>query len=304
METSLIESFIWSFLGIVVESLPFIIIGSLVSAIIQVFLSEELIRKCIPRISILGYLGAVVSGILFPICECAIVPITRSLIKKGLPIGIGVSFMLAVPIVNPIVIMSTYYAFPDNNFILLFRIIGGALVALVVGVIIGSIYKGKDKESLLKENIITIRCQCCIDNNKITTSKMQKFINLINHGSNEFLNISVYFIIGAFISSIFSTLVNNDVLSKISPNNISGIFLMMILSFLLSLCSEADAFVAKGFLSNFGLGPIVAFLIMGPMMDLKNAFLAFGVFENKFVIRLITIITISVASLALLISIM
>lgn len=303
MYISIIEKFTWNFLGVVIESMPFIVIGSIISAIIQIFISEELIKRFIPKISILGYLGVVLSGILFPICECAIVPITRSLIKKGLPVGIGVSFMLAVPIVNPIVIMSTYYAFPNNISILLLRTIGGAGIALIVGIIMGYIYKGKENGQIFKKNIITIRCECCIRNSKVTTSRSQKMINLINHGSNEFLNISVYFIVGAFVSSIFTTMVNNELLAKINPNNITGILLMMTLSFLLSLCSEADAFIAKGFLQNFGTGGIIAFLILGPMMDLKNAFLTFGVFENKFVMRLILMITASVTSLSLLISI-
>ena len=258
VDTSILESFIWSFLGIVVESLPFIIIGSLVSAIIQVFLTEELIRKFIPKVSILGYLGAILSGILFPICECAIVPITRSLIKKGLPVGIGISFMLAVPIVNPIVIMSTYYAFPNNISVVLLRTLGGALIALVVGLIMGYLYNGKKKELILKENIMTIRCECCV---------------------------------------------SNEVLARINTNNLVGVLFMIALSFILSLCSEADAFVVKGFLDNFGVGAIVGFLIMGPMMDLKNAFLAFGVFNNRFASRLVLFITIFVTALALLISI-
>lgn len=301
VDLSILESFIWSFLGIVVESLPFIIIGSLVSAVIQVFLTEELIRKFIPKVSILGYLGAILSGILFPICECAIVPITRSLIKKGLPVGIGVSFMLAVPIVNPIVIMSTYYAFPNNLSIVLLRILGGGLIALIVGLIIGYLYNGKNKELILKENIMSIRCECCVSNKFITT-KREKIINLINHGSNEFLNISVYFIIGAFLSSAFSALMNNEVLSKLNTNNLVGVLFMIGLSFILSLCSEADAFVVKGFLENFGVGAIIGFLIMGPMMDLKNTFLAFGVFKNRFATRLLLFITIFVTALALIIS--
>ena len=303
MDTNVLESFIWSFLGIVLESLPFIIIGSLVSAIIQVFLTEELIKRFIPKVSILGYLGAIISGILFPICECAIVPITRSLIKKGLPIGIGVSFMLAVPIVNPIVIMSTYYAFPNNISIVLLRTLGGAVIALIVGLVMGYLYKDKNKELILKENVMTIRCECCVGN-KFTTSKREKVVNLINHGSNEFLNISVYFVIGAFISSLFSSVINNDVLTRINTNNLVGILFMIALSFILSLCSEADAFVVKGFLNNFGIGAVIGFLIMGPMMDLKNAFLTFGVFNNRFASRLLLTITILVTTFALLISIL
>ena len=104
----------WSYLGIIVEALPFLLIGAVLSALIQIYVSDEVIKKIIPKNSIIAYFIAAISGILFPVCECAIVPITRSLIKKGLPIGVGITFMLSVPIVNPVVIMSTYYAFTND----------------------------------------------------------------------------------------------------------------------------------------------------------------------------------------------
>ena len=148
-----LESWMWSYLGIIVEALPFLLIGAVLSALIQIYVSDDLIKKVIPKNSIIGYFIAAISGVLFPVCECAIVPITRSLIKKGLPVGVGITFMLAVPIVNPIVIMSTYYAFPSDISIVIYRTIGGIIGALIVGMIIGFIY---DKKNILKKFILNI----------------------------------------------------------------------------------------------------------------------------------------------------
>ena len=156
-----LESWMWSYLGIIVEALPFLLIGAVLSALIQIYVSDDLIKKVIPKNSIIGYFIAAISGVLFPVCECAIVPITRSLIKKGLPVGVGITFMLAVPIVNPIVIMSTYYAFPSDISIVIYRTIGGIIGALIVGMIIGFIYD-KKKSYLFHFWSISFKYFCCI----------------------------------------------------------------------------------------------------------------------------------------------
>ena len=108
-----IGDFATIFTSIILDAFPFIIIGSFVSAFIQIFVSQDIIERFIPRSTALGYIAAGLIGLIFPVCECAIVPITRRLISKGVPVGLGVTFMLSVPIVNPVVIMSTYYAFYD-----------------------------------------------------------------------------------------------------------------------------------------------------------------------------------------------
>lgn len=90
MSISKFESWMWSYLGIIVEALPFLLIGAVLSAIIQIYVSDDFIKKIIPKNSIIGYFIAAIAGIFFPVCECAIVPIARSLIKKGLPVGVGI----------------------------------------------------------------------------------------------------------------------------------------------------------------------------------------------------------------------
>ena len=291
MSISKFESWMWSYLGIIVEALPFLLIGAVLSALIQIYVSDELIKKIIPKNNIIGYFIAAISGVFFPVCECAIVPITRSLIKKGLPIGVGITFMLAVPIVNPVVIMSTYYAFPNNVAIVILRTIGGILGALIIGLIIGALYDNVKVNTILKEDSYNNYCDCCTFNNNYYTSFKGKVRNLILNASSEFLNISIYFIFGAFISSIFVVFIQDGIFNNLSVGSIGGVIVMMVLSFLLSLCSEADAFVARGFMDNFGAYGVIAFLILGPMMDLKNLILAFGFFKKKFVVNLLLIIT-------------
>lgn len=285
-----LENWIWSYLGIIVEATPFLLIGAVISSIIQVYISDELIKRIIPKRIIIGYFIAAISGIFFPICECAIIPITRSLIKKGLPKGIGITFMLSVPIVNPVVIISTYYAFPNNISIVIYRTLVGIITSLIIGLLIGKIYDKKNEAEIVKEDYKGIYCDCCTYSNNYYISLRGKIKSLILNASNEFLNISMYFILGAFISSIFVTFMQEGLINNIVYGKVMKILIMMILSFLLSLCSEADAFIARTFLDNFGVGGVIAFLILGPMMDLKNLILSFGFFKKKFIFKLLSII--------------
>lgn len=299
MSMSKFESWMWSYLGIIVEALPFLLIGAVLSALIQIYVSDELIKKIIPKKSIIGYFIAAIAGICFPVCECAIVPITRSLIKKGLPIGVGITFMLAVPIVNPVVIMSTYYAFPNEINVVIYRTLGGVIGALIIGMVIGFIYDKKKSTDIIKNDDSGEYCDCCTFSNNYYISLKGKIKSLVLNASNEFLNISIYFIFGAFLSSIFVVFIQDSLINNMTSGKFIGIVIMMILGFLLSLCSEADAFVAKGFMDNFGVPGVIAFLILGPMMDLKNLILSFGFFERKFVLRLLLITCIVVFGICL-----
>ena len=302
MSISKFESWMWSYLGIIVEALPFLLIGAVLSALIQIYVSDELIKKIIPKNSIIAYFIAAISGILFPVCECAIVPITRSLIKKGLPIGVGITFMLAVPIVNPVVIMSTYYAFPNDINIVIYRTIGGVIGALIVGIIVGFIYDKKKNIEVLKSEEVTLYCDCCTFSNNYYISLKGKIKNLILNASNEFLNISVYFIFGALLSSIFVVFLQDSLINNMTSGKIVGIGIMMLLGFLLSLCSEADAFVASKFLKNFGIPSVSAFMVLGPMMDLKNSILTLGLFKKKFATTLIITILLVVTAFSICLS--
>lgn len=292
----------WSFLGVVIESLPFIVMGAIISTIIQFYISEDVIRRIVPKRKVLAFLAAAFMGMVFPMCECAIVPVARSLIKKGVPVGIAITFMLSVPIVNPFVIASTYYAFNYNFTIVLIRVIGGILCSIIVGMLISYIFKDTPIESIIADGYLDLSCACCSSDKKYYISKIDKLHTIICQASNEFLNISVYVILGAFISSIFGSVINEEILNDYTFNNVLAVLIMLGISFLLSLCSEADAFVASKFLKNFGVPSVSAFMILGPMMDLKNAILTLGLFKKKFATTLIILILMVVTAFSICLS--
>lgn len=276
------------FISIMIDTIPFVILGSFVSAIIQIYISEERIKRIIPKNEILAYLEMAIIGLIFPICECAIVPIGRRLIKKGLPVGLGVTFMLAVPIVNPIVILSTYYAFYDMHEMIFLRTVGGFCVAILIGMIMDKI---QDKDKIIlwdyRENEALCNCGC----NNLYYENESKVKLIINHTSREFLDITKYLILGALISSGFQIFTSHIGFTSISNNKIVSLSFMMFIAFCLSLCSEADAFVGKALIYSNSLSALAGFLILGPMLDLKNLMILYGSFRKNFVFKL-SIITI------------
>lgn len=315
-----IYAFSVAFISILLEALPFVMIGAFVSAIINLFVSEEQISKIIPSNKFIALLCAGFMGIVFPVCECAIVPITRRLVKKGMPIYVAVTFMLAVPIVNPVVLLSTYYAFSGNIDMVLLRGIFGFISAIVIGLVIS--FLCKDNNQLAEENKIKkCSCGCCEEDTyeyddhshcscgcgcsheKHRRNIFAIILDILNHTSIELREVGGFLIIGSFISALMQTYISRQAILSIGQGNISSILAMMTLAFVLSLCSEADAFIAKTFVGQFTTGSIVAFLILGPMIDIKNAIMLSSSFKMKFVSKLIGTIFIVCFLMAMLVNV-
>jgi uncharacterized membrane protein YraQ (UPF0718 family) len=279
------DIFFTIFISIVLEALPFIILGSFIAAIIQIYVSEDTIKKIIPKNRFLGTIIAALLGVIFPLCECATVPITRGLIKKGVPLNIAITFMLAAPIVNPIVLTSTYYAFKDMPYMAMLRGGIGFLVAIIIGLLIDDLI---NKEKVIKDNGTSDFCSCgCNDYIFYNNSKIS---NILNHCSAELRNIGGMLIIGALISAAFQSSIPRNYLLMVGKNNILSIIAMGAFAFIISLCSEADAFIASSFINQFSLGSIVVFLILGPMIDMKNVFMLSSGFKKGFIIKLLLLI--------------
>jgi uncharacterized protein len=286
-----INKIIITFINMILDGLPFLLIGSIVSAVIQLFVTEEMINRILPKNQIISILIASMAGVFMPICECAIIPVTKSLIRKKVPLKIAITFMLSVPIVNPIVTMSTYYAFNDIK-ILLIRFLGGIILSILIGITV-DILVGKKKDVLNKNTEYGDLCDCgCLTNDYF--KRKSKVRLCLEHSNREFLNIFKYYIYGSFLSSIFIGIINENMLNTLAKGRVLPIIIMMAISFLLSLCSEADAFVAKGFLEHFSVPAISAFLIIGPMMDLKNTIILSSYFKKSFTFKLIAAIIISI----------
>ncbi|MCY9384315.1 permease [Bacillus inaquosorum] len=279
------------FISILIEAIPFILIGVILSGIIQMFVSEEMIARIMPKNRFLAVLFGALAGVLFPACECGIIPITRRLLLKGVPLHAGVAFMLTAPIINPIVLFSTYIAFGNRWSVVFYR--GG--LALAVSVIIGVIlsYQFKDNQ-LLKPDEPG-------HHHHHHHTLLQKLGGTLRHAIDEFFSVGKYLIIGAFIAAAMQTYVKTSTLLAIGQNDVSSSLVMMGLAFVLSLCSEVDAFIASSFSSTFSLGSLIAFLVFGAMVDIKNLLMMLAAFKKRFVFLLITYIVVIVLAGSLLV---
>lgn len=279
------------FISILIEAIPFILIGVILSGIIQMFVSEEMIARIMPKNRFLAVLFGALAGVLFPACECGIIPITRRLLLKGVPLHAGVAFMLTAPIINPIVLFSTYIAFGNRWSVVFYR--GG--LALAVSVIIGIIlsYQFKDNQ-LLKPDEPG-------HHHHHHHTLLQKLGGTLRHAIDEFFSVGKYLIIGAFIAAAMQTYVKTSTLLAIGQNDVSSSLVMMGLAFVLSLCSEVDAFIASSFSSTFSLGSLIAFLVFGAMVDIKNLLMMLAAFKKRFVSLLITYIVVIVLAGSLLV---
>lgn len=295
-EATILEKYMLTFISILVEGIPFILIGSLVSSLIQVILTERTLDKFIGESSIVSCLIAAVSGIIFPICDCGTIPIVRGLIKKRVSISAAITFMLAAPIVNPISIMATIYAFPKNYILAFYRIMAGILIAITVGLIMELLTK--KRENILKDDGDDIDCDCllCIENG----AKIGKFKLVIYGMVDEFFKVAKFMIIGALVSTIIQSVFTTTDFQVNNTNSIILILSMIVMGFFLSVCSTSDAFIARGLVNKFPLYSVMGFLIVGPMLDIKNTIMLAGNFKMKFVIKLvITIFVVSMLYLSL-----
>jgi uncharacterized membrane protein YraQ (UPF0718 family) len=279
------------FLGIVIEAVPFILLGVFVSALIQIYIKEEFIHRFLPKNAYAALLPAAVLGAVFPICECAIVPIVRRLIKKGMPLHVGVVFLVAAPILNPVVAASTFFAFRTDLTVLYARMGLAFVLSIIIGGILYQVFKNRDQLKWTKEELIGRQIVLDIDS---TPKKMNRLKQTLYHAADEFFLMGKFLILGAFIAALFQTFLDRSVLLAIGSNDWSSTVVMMAFAYLLSLCSEADAFVAASFGNTFTTGSLIAFLVYGPMIDLKNTIMLFAFFKARFVLIFISVVTVVV----------
>ncbi|HFI0251441.1 TPA: permease [Streptococcus suis] len=278
------------FLSIIIEALPFVLIGSLISGFIEVFITPEKVLSILPKNKILAILFGIFIGFIFPSCECGIVPIVHRLLEKKVPNYTAIPFLVTAPIINPIVLFATYTAFGNSVLFALYRALGAILVSVIVGIILGFYVK----EPILKE------CQISQHQHDYSQkTNWQKVGFGLIHAIDEFFDTGRYLVFGCLFASLVQVYIPTAVLTTIGHNPLSAILLMMLLAFILSLCSEADAFIGASLLSIFGFAPVMAFLVIGPMVDVKNLLMMKHYFTGKFIIRFITIISIIILGYSL-----
>jgi len=270
------------FLGIFIEAVPFLLLGTVVSGLIEVFVRSDDIARFLPRNRALATVGGVFMGMVFPVCECGVVPVTRRLFTKGLPMSVGVAFLLAAPFMNPIVFASTYIAFGFGP-VFIGRFVITALVAVSVGLIFAM--SAKPEEVLLPQSML----------HDDSFGHIPPPRKTIRHGlmetfyiaGDEFFEMGRYLIIGCLMAAGMQTLVPNDILLALGEGPLLSVVIMQAFAFILSVCSTVDAFLALAFTGTFTTGSILAFLSFGPMVDIKSTMMFLGVFKRRTVAYLI-----------------
>lgn len=289
-------------IGIILQAFPFLLIGTLVSSVIGVYVSDEHLIKLFPKQGLKATLSAIGMGVILPLCDCAVIPVAARLRKKGVPLHAVVTFMMAAPIVNPVVILSTIYAFPGTQ-IAFYRVIAGVVIAVATGFILRMFYGKEPDEALYSDTKIEACHDCgeevsephaCCDHHAHathahTTPSLQKIIAALQHAGEEFIQVGRLFIIGVMLTAAIQVFVPKAWSSDFAGNNFSAIFVMMTLSFVMSICSTSDAFIARNFLSSVPLSGVFGFVVFGPVLDLKNAIILSGYFKKKFVVEFVAI---------------
>lgn len=278
--------------GILMQAFPFMLIGVLVSAGMHVFVPDGWMVKIFPTRHGVGFLTAMFAGVLFPVCECAIVPVMARLVKKGVSPAIAVTFMLSAPIINPIVIMATLYAFPGQPRVALYRVCFGLGIALLTGLAL-LLTGGAQAGILLPETGAEDACGCCghgCDEHGHKEKLPDKLRELFLHAGDEFFGAGKYLVVGAFLTGLFHVLMPENAVKSLGAQNAASLAFMMAAAFLFSACSTSDAFIARSFVSRISMGAILGFLVFGPMLDVKNILMLFASFQKRFVLKLTILI--------------
>jgi len=279
-----LPDFSYSFLSVLLEGIPFILLGTLLSGLIDQFLPARVMTRLLPRSPSLGIILAGFLGLVFPMCECGIVPVIRRLIHKGLPVANAVAYMLAAPIVNPIVALSTWAAFRGQGaaeFTAL-RLGLGAFVAILVGFAVLNL----PLRAVLRKNILaSLATPPPSDRSTPSRPFLSRLVSAMETGVRDFLDVMVYFILGVAVASLFGTAFNQELFLPLAINDWLATASMMTLAGILSLCSSSDAFIAATFVT-FPAVAKLAFMVFGPMMDLKLLFIYSAVFTRRFVLGL------------------
>ena len=311
-----IKDFILIFTSIFYEALPFIVIGSLLAGFLEELLPQKLIARLLPRNRFFAILIGALLGLIFPMCECGIIPVMRRLLRKGLPLSCCVAYLLAGPIINPLVLLSTYVAFDGmenatENGTLAFQMGGLAMVLTRTGMaylvsvgtslIVDRLHQKYGDDLLLPLAKPPVKSKLSLDvvdddevADKGSMNWFARASRISETALHDFIDITVFLTIGALLAAFTRIWLTHDAISELSRTHIIlAVLLMMLLSVILCLCSEADAFVAASFVT---LRPAAkaGFLVLGPMFDLKLYMMYTRVFKPRLIWTIIISVVIQV----------
>ncbi len=291
------NDFAVSFLSVLFEGIPFLLLGSLVSGLVDVFVPAEKMQRLLPKNPAAAIFASGLLGLIFPMCECGSVIVIRRFIRKGLPVSCAVTYMLGAPIVSPIVALSTFAAFRGQNPLLMtsLRLGIGFLIAVAAGFVVRQIPLVKLLQpGLLRETPNDRRTGLSISPEAAgpdfaelaaTAGIGRKVVFAIQSATADFLDVAFFLVIGTAITSVFNTAIDRSIIDPLATNPPLAILAMMGLAAAIALCSTTDAFIAASF-TAFPFAAKLAFLLFGPVFDLKLFWLYGLVFKRRWVVAL------------------
>jgi uncharacterized protein len=256
------------FVSIIVQALPFLVLGVLLSGAIAAFVPASFWKKALPKNPALAVPVAGAAGAVLPGCECASVPVANGLMSRGVAPAAALAFLLSAPAINPIVLASTFVAFPGEPMMVVARFVASLATAVVMGWLWLRFGKVQWLRIGPRDHLV--------GSNSWHTFRLT--------ATHDFLHAGGFLVIGGLAAAALNVVVPQTWLSAVADQPILSVLVLAGLAVLLSICSEADAFVAAS-LTEFSLTAKLAFLVVGPMVDLKLISLQAGTFSSKFATR-------------------
>ncbi|MCG7413106.1 permease [Microbacterium aurum] len=270
-------------ISVLIESLPFVVLGVLLSIVVQVWVPPGAIERWMPRAAWARRAVLSLLGMLIPVCECGNVPFARGLMMRGFGVSETMTFLIAAPIVNPIVIITTHQAFGFDDGILIARLLGGYAVANLIGWLYS---RHPDPDALLTDRF---RDSCAVSLEAVHDRAGRGQRSLAQFVV-ELRAVMPALVIGSALAGAVQVLVPRDTLLAIGSNPALSIIAMIALAMIVSICSNVDAFFALSFASTFTPGSIVAFLLVGPLVDVKMLALLRTTFRTRVLAGLVVIV--------------
>jgi uncharacterized membrane protein YraQ (UPF0718 family) len=280
-----------SFFAIVLEGAPFLLVGAIISGLVDVYLPAGVIKDWLPRSKTQGIFAALAAGVMFPLCECGAMPVVQRLIRKGVPPAVATIYLLAAPGLNPLAMFSTFLAFRNQAPWLMVGLRFGFTV--VVLIFLGFWLMRLRADTMLRPEMITgparVKPEMTPNPGLVLTPRagsslggLQQFTGAV---IRDFTGVLLFLVIGAAVAAIFSTGFNRTVLAPFGQNLVLGPLAGILLAQLLCLCSTTDAFIIAAF-APFSIPAKIAFLVAGPIIDLKLYWVYRSAYQPRFVHRL------------------
>ncbi|WP_029145254.1 permease [Microbacterium luticocti] len=275
-------------ISVLIESLPFVVLGVVLSIVVQVWIPPGAIERWMPRRAWARRAVLSLLGMVIPVCECGNVPFARGLLMRGFTVPETLTFLIAAPIVNPIVIITTHQAFGFGDGILVARLVAGYLIANLIGWIYS---RHPDPDGLLTDRF---RDTCEL----VVHEPGSRWRRSLAQFLVELRAVMPALVIGSAVAGAVQVLVPRNALLAIGSNPVLSIVAMVMLAMIVSICSNVDSFFALSFASTFTPGSIVAFLLVGPLVDVKMLVLLRTTFTTRVLAGMVVTVVLAAFAIA------